>query len=90
MQPGTVPHAWSVKENPPPPSIAQVCTEHIPASPHSALVEHNCGKATLHEGRHVPVVEGRDPVATRQQSPASAQDDAEVHELPELPESMSI
>jgi hypothetical protein len=75
---------------PPPASIVQVCEEHGPESPHSTVVAHNCGNATLQDDRQVPAVDIEDAVITRQQSPASPQEEAEVHELPELPESISV
>jgi hypothetical protein len=90
VQPGILPQAWSEKGRPPPASVMQVCIEQGPASPHSAFVAHSCGRAMLHEGRHVPAVDVVEDVTKRQQRPVSPQEVAEVHELlPEFPESSS-
>jgi hypothetical protein len=70
--------------------MAQVCEAQGPASPHSVLVAQSCGKATLHDGRQVPAVDIGDDVTTRQHSPASPQEEADVHAPPELPESISV
>jgi hypothetical protein len=83
-----MPHAWSEKGIPPPPSTVQLCIEQGPISPHSASVVQSCGSAMLHAGKHVPPREADDAVTTRQQTPASAHDAADVHEPPPaLPES---
>jgi hypothetical protein len=67
----------------------QVWVEQGPISPHSASVAQRCGNATLHEGRHVPPGDVDDAVSTRQHTPASAHDAADVHEPAALPESTS-